>query len=351
MPEANALPATVVFFGLAEFGVRPVAEQAQLKDALEVALAAAVEALPPAERIVVDTRDGAAVVLLDSPAAALDVGDRVRAAAPSLPLSIGINHGPVKLALNGAHGPALFGDGLAAGASIAGFAKPGATLVSRSFREALAESAPDRADSLRPAGVFTDAAVRSHEVFAPGRTTRAKRRRRQLVFGAFGVAGILATGIVVRRARLRAAAEARAPAVVALAITPGGEVMVDGRTHGMTPPLKTLELAPGRHTIVVNTGDHAPLTTRVDLAPGERFTLQHDFPPPPPTPEATPPQPSPAPAAKATPPAPARAPAPPKRPAAKTTAPPKNPPQERDFNRDVRRAAREMRDFFRGLVR
>lgn len=349
MSEAKALPATVAFFSLADFGARPVAEQAQFKDALEAALAAAVEPVRAEERIVVDTREGAAVVLLDGPAAALDLGERVRAAAPTLPLSIGINHGPVKLALNGAHGPMLFGDGLAAGASIAGHAQPGATLVSRSFRDALAKSAPDRADSLRSAGAFTDAAVRSHEVFAPGRKGSASRGRRQLVLGTLGVAGILAAGVVARRARLRAAAEARTPAIVALAITPGGEVLVDGRAHGMTPPLKTLELAPGRHTIVVNTGAHAPLTTRVDLAPGERFTLQHDFPPPPPpvTADSTP--------VEATP-APEPAPAKPEQPRTAAKAAPKkqssqSPPRARDVKEDFRQAGREMRDFFRGLVR
>lgn len=339
MPEANALPATVVFFSLAEFGARPVAEQAQLKETLEAALATAVALVPDAERIVVDTREGAAVVLLDGPGTALDLGDRVRAAAPVLPLSIGINHGPVKLALNGGHGPALFGDGLAAGASIARFARPGATLVSRSFRERLAESAPDRAESLHAAGVFTDAAVRSHEVFAPGRKTGVFRRRRGLVFGTLGVVGILAAGVLARRRRQRALADARAPAVVALAITPGGEVLVDGQVRGMTPPLKTLELAPGRHTIVVRTGDHAPLTTRVELAPGERFTLNHAFPPP-----------APPPAAKATP--PAVTPTKPQRRDSASTATKKSPaPASRNVKEEFRQAGRQMRDFFRGLTR
>jgi len=353
MSEANAHPATVVFFSLAEFGARPVAEQAQLKETLEATLATAVKPLPAAKRIVLDTREGAAVVVLDSPADALDLGDRVRTAALSLPLSIGINHGPVKVALNGAHGPAVLGDALAAGASIAGFAQPGAMLLSRSFRDALAAAAPERADALRPAGSFTDAKVRSHEIFAPGRRKGLLRGRRQFVFGTLGVAGLLAAGVVARRVRRRAEAAARTPAVVALAITPGGEVTVDGHIQGLTPPLKTLELSPGRHTIVVSTGDHTPLTTRVDLAPGERFTLTHDFPPPPPppvaaakpperaSPETTPPDATPT----------ETAPAAPKPPAKKATTPKQNTPQGPDIKRDFRRAGREMRDFFRGLVR
>ena len=352
MPEANAHPATVVFFSLADFGARPVADQAQLKETLETALATAVERVPAAARIVLDTREGAAVVLLDAPATALDLGERVRAAAPALPLSIGINHGPVKLAPTGAHGPTLLGDALAAGASIAGFAEPGATLVSRSFRDALATAAPERAESLRPAGSFTDAKVRTHEVFAPGRKAGVLRRRRQLLAGALGVVVLLGAGVTARRVRQRAAAAARTPAVVALAITPGGEVAVDGHPQGMTPPLKTLELAPGRHTIVVSTGDGAPLTTQVDLAPGERFTLRHAFPPPPP-PVAAAKEPETA-SGAAKQPAPVEAapkPTPAKPPARKATTAKKSAPQERDFKRDVQQAGREMRDFFRGLVR
>jgi hypothetical protein len=346
MPEPNTLPADIVFFSLAEFGVRPVAEQAHLKETLDAALAAAIAPVPVADRIVLETREGTAVVLLGGPGSALDLGDRMRTAAPALPLSIGINHGPVKLTLNGGHGAVLVGDGLAAGASIAGFAQPGATLVSRSFRDALAESAPDRAESLQPAGVFTDTAVRSHEVFAPGRKSGAFRRRRLLVFGTLGVAGILAGGVVARRARERALASARTPATVALTITPGGEVLVDGQVRGMTPPLKALELAPGRHTIVVRTGAHAPFTTQVELAPGERYTLRHDFPPPAPPPVVTA---APAPAKPVTP--PPAAPAKPPQPAPSTTTKKKPSSGSQGVKEDFRQAGREMRDFFRGLTR
>jgi hypothetical protein len=346
MPEANAYPATVVFFGLADFGAQPVAAQAKLKEGLEFALAAALAPIKAAQRLVVETRDGAAVVLLDEPDAALDFGNRVRAAAPALPLCIGINHGPVKLSLTGAHGPALVGDVLAAGAAVAGFAKPGATLVSRSYRDALAQAAPQRAKSLRPAGVFTDAAVRSHEVFAPGTDGAVSRRRRLLLLGTVGVAGILAAGVVKRRARLRAEAEAaaRVPAIVSLAITPGGEVLVDGRARGMTPPLKTLELPPGRHDIVVRTGAHTPFTTHVDLAPGERLTLRHEFPPPPPAPKVA--------EVPAKPVTQAKAPAQ-QRPQRSTssTAAKQEQPRSAGVKEDFRQAGREMRDFFRGLVR
>jgi len=346
MADANAVPASVVFCRLAEFGARPVAEQARLKEHLEDALASAIAPLDAAHRIVVDAPEGAAIVLLDGPDAALALGERIRAAAARLPLAIGINHGPVKLALDGAHGPALVGDALTASAAVAGFAEPGGMLVSRSYREALAEAAPAQAEGLRPSGTFTDAAVRSHDVFAPDARTGASRRRRTFVLGALGVAAILAAGVAVRRTRRERAmaesARARQPALLALAVTPWGEVFVDRESRGRTPPLRTLEVSPGRHTIEVRNGDNAPLTLNVDLQPGQSLSVRHAFPPPPPPAVATP-----QPAAK---PEPART-------QTAKSPPAKQPPPRQaqevpsvdGFKRDVGQAARSVRDFFRGL--
>ncbi|MCL4802010.1 MAG: hypothetical protein KJ025_20635, partial [Burkholderiales bacterium] len=240
MAEANALPASVVFLRLADFGARPVAEQAKLKEGLEDALEAAIAPLDAAQRIVLDAPDGAAVVVLDGAETALALGERLRAAAAELPLAVGINHGPVKLAALGAHGPALVGDALTASAAVAEFARPGAILVSRSFREALAESAPERAEALRPSGVHTDAAVRSHEVFAPDGAAGASRRRRALVLGALGVLGLLAAGVAARGARRARADRAPQPPLLALAVTPWGEVFDDRERRGRTPPRERL---------------------------------------------------------------------------------------------------------------
>lgn len=352
MAEANAYPASVVHLRLADFGARPVAEQARLKEGLEDALAGAVAPLAPAQRIVLDAPEGAAVVVLDGAESALALGERLRAAGAGLPLRIGINHGPVKLAALGAHGPALVGDALTASAAVAEFAPPGGILVSRSFREALAETSPESAEALRPAGTFTDAAVRSHDVFAPEAAPGVARRRRTLVLGTLGVAAILAAGIAVRRARRASAVRAREPALLALAVTPWGEVFVDQAHQGRSPPLARLEVSPGRHTIEVRNGDNAPLTLQLDLEPGEHLTVRHAFPPPP-----APPAPAASPAA----PQPESTPAPaPKTAAAKTPPKPapsraaKAPPAEEGpsidgLKRDVRQAARGVRDFFRGL--
>jgi hypothetical protein len=69
-----------------------------------------------------------------------------------------------------------------------------------------------------------------------------------------------------------------ASASVRLAVRPWGEVTVDGRRVGITPPLKVLHLRPGKHVIAIGNGTLPPyrreLAVHADLAP---ITLAHDF--------------------------------------------------------------------------
>jgi hypothetical protein len=355
--RAAAQVASVVVLRLADFAARPLAEQAQLSERLEVALAAAIEPLDPAGRIVLDAPEGAALALLGEPSDALDVGARVQAAAPALPLCVGINHGPVRLARDRSHGPALVGDALTAGAHIAGFATPGGTLVSRSFRDALAAVAPARAKRLRPAGTFTDATVRAHEVFAADRAAPAASARRWFLIGAVGVVGIVAAGLAVRRTRHLAALEAQRPATVEFAVSPSGEVLVDGVVRGTTPPLQRIEVSPGRHTIEVHNGNHAPVKLQVELAARETVTVSHDFPPPPVIAEPLPAVAEPPAAPAAAPPKAAAAARPrPVPPAAAKNGRPapaqkSGDPAIRKFKEDIRQAGRQASEFFRGLGR
>jgi|SRR5262245_11365929 len=279
MPEAprSTAAANAVFLSLVDFSKRPVAEQAELNERLEALVAAAIAPLDPANRIVLDTADGLAVVVPGPPDSALDLAARVLRKAHGLPVRVGINHGPVRLAPGPRNDPKLVGDGLVAGAAVASFAKPGQLLVSRSFRDALAAIDPPRASGLREAGTFTDAQVRAHELFAPDRRARSARRR-LVVVASLAVAGILGSGIAVRV--VRRVRRARQPAVVELAITPWGEITIDGERKGKTPPLRRLEVTPGRHMLEVRSGSNAPVTLDIDLAPGERITVRHEFPPP-----------------------------------------------------------------------
>jgi hypothetical protein len=304
--EPGTATASVVSLALPDFSGRPVAEQAHLKARLEALVARAIEPLAPADRIVADTADGAALVVLAAPADALLLARRTRRAAREerepLALRIGLTHGPIGLATDAAGEVQLVGDAVASGASIAPFAEPGQVIASRAFRDALDAGDAERAARLRPAGTVTDPALRAHELFAfEGGDTETvviapPPRRRLLLVAGVSAAALLGAGLAVRGWR-RAAARAKRPGAIALAITPWGEVRVDGEAKGRTPPLKRIELAPGRHTIEVRHPQNAPLTLEVDISPGEELTVRHAFAPPRPAPAPAPaPTPTPAPA-------------------------------------------------------
>lgn len=70
---------------------------------------------------------------------------------------------------------------------------------------------------------------------------------------------------------------ASAKGIVALAVTPWGEVFVNGARHGTTPPLASLTLPAGRHTIELRNGKRQPYVTQVDVAPDRPLQISHLF--------------------------------------------------------------------------
>ena len=85
-------------------------------------------------------------------------------------------------------------------------------------------------------------------------------------------------------ARLTAAAAAATAAKpvlatgkVKIAISPWGQVEVDGTASGVAPPLTELNLTEGRHQIVVRNGDFAPFVASVTVAPGQTVSLSYKF--------------------------------------------------------------------------
>ena len=68
-----------------------------------------------------------------------------------------------------------------------------------------------------------------------------------------------------------------APATLRLTIIPWGEVFVDGKSHGVSPPMRQISVSPGKHLIVVQNTSLPPHTEQVDLKPGEQLTIRHRF--------------------------------------------------------------------------
>jgi len=72
-------------------------------------------------------------------------------------------------------------------------------------------------------------------------------------------------------------AAAPARGLVRIAISPWGEVEVDGKPAGTSPPLTELTLTEGRHQIVIRNTDLPAHTAVVNVTADQPVTLKHKF--------------------------------------------------------------------------
>jgi len=68
-----------------------------------------------------------------------------------------------------------------------------------------------------------------------------------------------------------------ATALVLLAISPWGEVFVDGKSMGVSPPLAELELSQGKHRIVVRNSDFKAYDEEIELGSNQTLRIKHKF--------------------------------------------------------------------------
>ena len=76
--SSRTLVCSVLFLDIVEYSKKPVAEQLELKQAFNQALATALEQVPQRDRIILDTGDGAAVTFMGDPEDALFAALAVR---------------------------------------------------------------------------------------------------------------------------------------------------------------------------------------------------------------------------------------------------------------------------------
>ena len=323
--SSRTLVCSVLFLDIIEYSKKPVAEQLQLKQAFNRSLATALEQVPQRDRIILDTGDGAAVTFMGDPEDALFAALTVRNMASEVPVRLGVNLGPVRLVkdLNGQMN--IIGDGINVAQRVMSFARPGQLLVSRSFYEVVSCLSRDYLNLFRHEGSRTDKHVREHEVYSVvGGTPTTRRlahtesqmlardggwlagsgplgfRRSALVaaplaFLLLAGGGVAARSMVdpgpVPAAKARttklaatdkdAAAPQKATAAstgrVELAVLPWGEVLVDGKSRGVSPPLRTLEILPGSHTIELRNSTFPSHVEKVDVKAGEAVRIRHRF--------------------------------------------------------------------------
>ncbi|MFZ5547247.1 MAG: serine/threonine-protein kinase [Pseudomonadota bacterium] len=67
------------------------------------------------------------------------------------------------------------------------------------------------------------------------------------------------------------------PGLVQLAISPWGQVEVDGNFAGLAPPMTRLSLPAGSHTITIRNGDFPPLVRVIEVSADQPVVIKHRF--------------------------------------------------------------------------
>lgn len=70
---------------------------------------------------------------------------------------------------------------------------------------------------------------------------------------------------------------ARTPATLGFAVLPWGEIFIDGKSHGASPPLREIKLSPGKHQIEIKNTDFPPYRQSVELEAGASQKIRHKF--------------------------------------------------------------------------
>ena len=364
---------SVVFLDIVEYSKKPVAEQIVFKERLNNLLTAALADVPPNDRIILDTGDGAALSFLGDPEdalfASLSLRDALATAqsiGPQMQMRVGINLGPVKLIKDINGQPNIIGDGINVAQRIMSFASPGHILVSRSYYEVVSRMTEDYGQLFHYEGSRTDKHVREHEVYEvqaavgpPERATRRARlassaqasspvldklantasvftfnlKQRPRIIAVLSATAIIAVAIGIRMQRepapptkvaaatppkttdaptpkaakappkaapmdkqpapqstkkSEAAPQAAAKAepqsraaggtgTLLFTVSPWGEIYVDGKHHGTTPPLYELRLPSGQHRIEIRHSDYPTHVRTVNVRPGVRTDVKHWF--------------------------------------------------------------------------
>jgi hypothetical protein len=136
-------------------------------------LGVAIQDVPEADRVILDTGDGAAVCFLGDPEAAMFCGLRLLGSfieeepkrENSMRARMGINLGPVKLLRDINGNLNAIGDGINVGQRVMSFARDNQVLVSRSFYEVVSCLSESYVHLFRYEGVRRDKHVREHTVY------------------------------------------------------------------------------------------------------------------------------------------------------------------------------------------
>jgi hypothetical protein len=170
---------SVVFLDIVSYSKQSVEVQMQWKERFNRYLAVGIQELAEADRVILDTGDGAAICFLGDPEAAMFCAMKLRsfmvdeeaARGGGMRCRIGINLGSVKLIKDINGNLNAVGDGINVAQRVMSFAGDNQILVSRSFYEVVSCLSDSYSQLFKYGGVRKDKHVREHTVYdllAPG---------------------------------------------------------------------------------------------------------------------------------------------------------------------------------------
>ncbi|CAN7218853.1 serine/threonine-protein kinase [Rhizobacter sp. LjRoot28] len=145
-------------------------------------------------------------------------------------------------------------------ASLAASAVPPAEAAASAITEVAPPPAPPQAP---PPPTVAGAPVAPTVAQAP-KETRKERRAREARERA-------------ERAAATPAPQAVASGTIRLAVSPWGQVEVDGKPVGTTPPLNEITLSEGRHTVTIRNDEFPPFTATINVVGGQPVNVKHRF--------------------------------------------------------------------------
>ena len=163
--SGRTLVTSVLFLDIVGYSKKSVSEQMSVKKIFNDALARSVKPIPSAERVILDTGDGAAITFLGNPEDALFSG-LIMQQTREIPVRLGINLGPVRVVKDVNGQTNILGDGINVGQRVMSFAEPGQLLVSRSFYEVVSRLSEQYENLFTHVGERHDKHVRAHEVYS-----------------------------------------------------------------------------------------------------------------------------------------------------------------------------------------
>lgn len=167
---------SVLFIDIVGYSMRTVPDQLVMKELLNSLLSEAILTVAPAERIMVDTGDGAGIAFLGDPEdalfAALSLRDaihegKVNVGEPGF-VRMGVNLGPLKIVRDINGHTNMIGDGVNDAQRVMSFSEPGQVMVSRSYYDIISRFSHDYEQLFVYEGMRHDKHVREHEVYRFG---------------------------------------------------------------------------------------------------------------------------------------------------------------------------------------